>query len=336
MASKPDTWMPLYIADYLRKTMHLTRDQHGAYLLLLMACWDRGGRLPNDPGQLAGIVRATAGEWKRLSPIILPFFKIDGPHLVQDRVIEEHEKAARLSEARREAGKQGGRPRKETKDESQPKPKAFANGNQTGSQNETPAGVRSSPSPSTPPSEDPPIPPLGADGLFEGEAAPPEEPDEVQVAFDLWNEVARRCGLPVAKFLDENRRRAIRKRLEAGGPHLWRAALASVEASAFLRGQKPGGDGRTFRADLTFVCQPKSFQKLVDGAYGIDALPLDPQPPVPPPDPWPSRIREYQRNAYWNRLDWGPPPGKPGCTLSPEAQMAHGYTPAATQTQTAA
>jgi hypothetical protein len=52
-------------------------------------------------------------------------------------------------------------------------------------------------------------------------------------------------------------------------------------------------------------------------------------------DPWPSRIREFKRNAYWNRLDWGPPPGKPGCTLSPETLIANGYVPTA-QTQSAA
>lgn len=83
----------------------------------------------------------------------------------------------------------------------------------------------------------------------------------------------------------------------------------------------------------------KGVHRMIEGdRWESFAEPLPSELPLaaPPPDPWPSRIREYQRNAYWNRLDWGPPPGKPGCTLSPEAQMAHGYTPATTQTQTAA
>jgi uncharacterized protein YdaU (DUF1376 family) len=143
---KPDAWMPFYIADYLRDTMRLTRDQHGAYFLLLMACWVEGGKLPNDPGELAAIAKATPAEWKRLAPKILPYFKSDGEFLTHTRVTSEVEKAARLSETRRNAGRQGGRPPLET--ESKPK----ANANQTALQNETPTRV-ARPSPSPLPSE---------------------------------------------------------------------------------------------------------------------------------------------------------------------------------------
>lgn len=181
-----------------------------------------------------------------------------------------------------------------------------------------------------------PQPPKGAGELF-GEEAEPEPADEPRIAFDLWNETARRCGLPVAKHLDEARRRAIRKRLETGGLDDWRLAVAAVEASAFLRGQRPGSDGRIFRADLAFVCQAKSYQRLIEGSYGQDAEPpATPAPVGPPPDPWASKIRAYQRNAYWNRLDWGPPPDKAGCLVPPETLMAHGYTPRRAPTESAA
>lgn len=159
-----------------------------------------------------------------------------------------------------------------------------------------------------------------------------EPPDEVQLAFDAWNATASACGLPRAKTLDENRRRAIRKRLEAGGIDLWREALTAIEVSAFLRGLRPGGDGRIFKADLTFVCQAKSFQRLVDGGYGEDAPPPRPAGPAAvADDPDRRRVREFVANKHWNRLDWGAPPGQPGCRVSPEIQREFGIDPARLQ-----
>jgi uncharacterized protein YdaU (DUF1376 family) len=110
---RADIWMPLYIADYARDTFHLTRDQHGGYMLLLMACWIGGGKLPNDPAKLAAIAKATPREWLRLSPVLLPFFKIRGEWLVHKRVSEERARADKLIETRRKNGRKGGRPKTE-------------------------------------------------------------------------------------------------------------------------------------------------------------------------------------------------------------------------------
>lgn len=142
MSRKADTWMPFYTADYARDTLHLTRDQHGGYLLLLMACWNAGGRLPNNPAMLAAITKATPAEWKKLSPVLLPFFTVDGHEIVHKRVVSEHEKAARLSDARREAGLKGGRPRSQTK--TQEEPIGYANENLNGSQTKTPSQLQGS------------------------------------------------------------------------------------------------------------------------------------------------------------------------------------------------
>lgn len=112
MTAAASAWMPLYVADYLRDTMHLSTELHGAYLLLIMAAWSRGGTLPNDPAQLAGMAKMSPAAWRRASAVILPFFKATGQTLAHKRIVEEFEKAQRLSETRRQNGGKGGRPRK--------------------------------------------------------------------------------------------------------------------------------------------------------------------------------------------------------------------------------
>jgi uncharacterized protein YdaU (DUF1376 family) len=105
--ARPDTWMPLYVGDYLRDTMHLTTVQHGAYMLLLMAAWTRGGELPASDAQLAGIARLTPKAWADMKPVLSAFFHISETSWQHGRVDREISKAKRMTEAKAEAGKKG-------------------------------------------------------------------------------------------------------------------------------------------------------------------------------------------------------------------------------------
>lgn len=104
-------YMKLYVADYLRDTQHLTAEQHGAYLLLLMAMWTRGGALPYDPSQLARVCRVALQRWSKISPQVLNYFRMEGDHLTHNRIQKDLEHAAEVSFSKSQNGKRGGRPK---------------------------------------------------------------------------------------------------------------------------------------------------------------------------------------------------------------------------------
>jgi uncharacterized protein YdaU (DUF1376 family) len=110
MSSRPDTWMPLYIGDYMADTMHLTRDQHGAYFLLICAYWRNGGPLVDDDG-LAAIIKATAKEWQKLRPVMARFFVVEGGMWRHKRIDAELDGAQMKSDRRSKAGAEGARRR---------------------------------------------------------------------------------------------------------------------------------------------------------------------------------------------------------------------------------
>jgi uncharacterized protein YdaU (DUF1376 family) len=102
-------FMQLYVGDYLTDTRHLTTEQHGAYLLILMTMWSKGGSLPNDPKKLARIAGLTGRKWASVWEEISEFFTEDGEQIVNQRLQKEYKKARDKSELRSQAGSKGGR-----------------------------------------------------------------------------------------------------------------------------------------------------------------------------------------------------------------------------------
>jgi prepilin-type processing-associated H-X9-DG protein len=96
-------WMPLYVGDYLAATQHLTTEQHGAYLLLIMHYWANGG-LPTDPTQLMAIAKMQPSKWHSNQMAIASFF--DG-HWRHARIDQELAKTKSISEKRALAGLKG-------------------------------------------------------------------------------------------------------------------------------------------------------------------------------------------------------------------------------------
>jgi uncharacterized protein YdaU (DUF1376 family) len=81
--------MPLYVSDYQADSVHLTTLEHGAYLLLIMAYWQRGCALPNDSKKLARIVGLQGANWRKVEPAVREFFITRGDKLFHRRI--EHE-----------------------------------------------------------------------------------------------------------------------------------------------------------------------------------------------------------------------------------------------------
>jgi uncharacterized protein YdaU (DUF1376 family) len=108
--AKPNAWMPLYIGDYLRKTMRLTTVQHGAYLLLLMAYW-QDGPLPDDDAQLAAIAKMDEKAWAKIAPTVRAFFRADGSVLRHEGADGRKKEAVEKYEKRSKAGAQNVRAR---------------------------------------------------------------------------------------------------------------------------------------------------------------------------------------------------------------------------------
>lgn len=110
-----------------------------------------------------------------------------------------------------------------------------------------------------------------ANASFVVSAEPKPTRDDVRLAFDEWNDLAARLGLPTARKLDDARRKSIRTRLNDGGLEGWREALAAVAASDHCRGD----NDRQWKADLDFVCTASKYRRLREGSYGAPAASAD-------------------------------------------------------------
>ena len=105
-----DAWMPLYIGDYLRDTMRLTAEQHGAYLLLIMDYW-LNGPPPDDDQVLATIAKCSEHSWSNARAALVGYFRIRDGRWHHPRVDEERANARRKHQAAKEKGKQGAKAR---------------------------------------------------------------------------------------------------------------------------------------------------------------------------------------------------------------------------------
>lgn len=98
-------YMPLYVADYLADTSHLSAIENGAYLLLIMNYWQRGNSLPCGDDQLARVCRLTTKEWSKVKTTLCEFFDEEDGFWIHDRIETELLKVREKSIKASNAGK---------------------------------------------------------------------------------------------------------------------------------------------------------------------------------------------------------------------------------------
>lgn len=223
-------FMKLWVGDFVGDTMHLTRAEVGQYVLLLMAMWKNGGTLPGDPKLLARIARGA------ISDAVMAFFESDDEGIYQKRLRAELEDAQKKSIA----ASQSAKTRWANKPLKNKKP-AHANGHAKAMLSESESDNKINT----------PLPPKGG-GM-----------GEIRKAFENYNKAATQLGLPLAAKLTPERERKLRARLKEHGLSGWNDALQALCEQPFCLGE--GGQG--WRADLDFLLQPKSLNRVRERAY---------------------------------------------------------------------
>lgn len=226
----------------------LTPAQLGVYWMICLLIYSRGEPVKNDPEWLCGkfkrgtdlrIVKNALTDLQSLGKVQA----IDG-YLVVNRALDALQDARNRIVSHSERGSKGGRPSKENN--------GIAKAELSGA-GKLPLTTTTNYQLSE------------SDQDKKGEEAPPPPAlDEVQLAFDAFNEVAAEIGGTVAQVLNKERRARLGARIASvGGITGWPAVLDKIRASDFCRGGNPRG----WVIDLDGLCQLKTFTKLMEGSY---------------------------------------------------------------------
>lgn len=241
-----------YPQDWLIGTSNLEPEECGMYIQICALIYAQRGPIINDPEELSRKLKNCSIRKARALVERLvakeKIFVIEGK-LSQKRAESE----LNLKRTHLEVSAKGGRTKHENASASKE--------NKHLTSTERPVSVSTSTATATAiatPREDtkvsskPPLPPLKNSGK-----------DEVKEAFDLYNDLASRIGLPTAQVLNAVRSGRLKARLrDCGGIEGWKAALERVEASDFCAGR-----AKDFKASLDFLLQESSFTKLMEGNY---------------------------------------------------------------------
>jgi uncharacterized protein YdaU (DUF1376 family) len=263
MAALP--YMQFYVAEYQADTMHLTAEEHGAYLLLIFNYWQTGKPIPES--RLQKISRVSSDRWADVEQSLIEFF-VETDGCWKHERIEADLIAAKDSQAQRAAaGKASAEARKAAKrDELKRQSNARStpveqSSNERSTNKEQNRTEQSNNTPSS-----------GDEGA--GEKIRPVQKDQpnYEGISNLYNELLAKDFLSEIVKLNEKRKSLIRARWkQSWGEHskgsdleFWRKYFLHVRRSKTLTGTKEGFD---WRPNFDWLLNESNMIKVIEGYY---------------------------------------------------------------------
>ena len=225
-------YYPRYPRDLIEGTIGMTFEEKTTYGFILDLIYLQGGKLPDDPRYIAGILSVSVRKWNSLRSALIDRGKIQvsGEFLTNDRALIELEKLSKYQDKQRE---NRSRPNKS---------KDLA----------SPASVHTEPEPEL----------SNKDTNVSLSVSPANGLSE---AVSIYNDVATQSGWPQVQKITPTRSKQIRARLaECGGVEGWRIAVEKAQASDFLCARTPKpwtGFG------FDWLIKSQNFTKLMEGNY---------------------------------------------------------------------
>lgn len=283
--------LPLWSDAFIADTTHLSAEETGGYLMLLMCAWRRPDcDLPDDDVLLQRWSRIDARRWPKVRDRIMSFWTLSDGRWTQKRLIKEHEYVSHRRSVLSANAKA-----KHLKN----KKIDAAIGEQNACKIEAPT-----PTPiSLSNDKDPPTPrKRGSDRKTAiAEDWSPSD-DDRSYASSLWSDWTARTGLTAPDLQDEAERFRLHH-LSAGKRMTdWSAAWKTWvrNAAKFLgerERQRPGSVPAAPRHDLLTMPAPA--------------------PPAETDDVWRERAADYRARGNWRGYKWGPDLLSRDCRVPP-------------------
>jgi uncharacterized protein YdaU (DUF1376 family) len=99
--------LPIKTDALLADTTHMSAEEFGAYVRILIVMWRQKARLPDDPIELARIAGVSIYRWKKIAERVMRPMTIAGGVVSQKRLTDTWLQVEQLRAKRASAGEKG-------------------------------------------------------------------------------------------------------------------------------------------------------------------------------------------------------------------------------------